>query len=86
MSVRRGDPPIYQEELVHGELSQHIADLIARIKMGGGASVKSELNFCLYCHSRLSSISVPAGYIRQGMCLDNTSTGSNVYLCRFHVS
>ncbi|KAG8703013.1 hypothetical protein FRC09_004399 [Ceratobasidium sp. 395] len=62
--VRRGDPPVYVEELVHGELSQQIADLIARIKMGGGAGIKSELNFCLYCHSRLSSLSVVAGYMR----------------------
>ncbi|QRW10162.1 Transposase family tnp2 [Ceratobasidium sp. AG-Ba] len=64
MSVRRGDPPVYEEKIVHGELSQHLADLMARIKMGGGAGLKSELNFCLYCHSRLSSLSVPAGYIR----------------------
>lgn len=67
MTIRRGDPPIYQEELVHGELTQHIADLIARIKIGGGAGVKSELNFCLYCRTRLSSLSVPAGFVRQGM-------------------
>ncbi|QRW12956.1 hypothetical protein RhiLY_11955 [Ceratobasidium sp. AG-Ba] len=65
MTVRRGDPPVYQDEVVHGELSQHIADLIARIKMGGGAGLKSELNFCLYCHSQLSSLSVPAGYMRE---------------------
>lgn len=66
MRVRQGDPPTYQEELVHGELSQHIADLIARIKIGGGAGVRSELNFCLYCHARLSSLSVAAGYMRRG--------------------
>ncbi|QRW25937.1 Transposase family tnp2 [Rhizoctonia solani] len=36
MLVRRGDPPVYEEEVVYGELTQHIADLIARIKMGGG--------------------------------------------------
>ncbi|QRV78265.1 Transposase family tnp2 [Ceratobasidium sp. AG-Ba] len=65
MTVRRGNPPVYEEEVVHGELSQHIADLIARIKMGGGAGLKSELNFCLYCHSLLSSLSVPAGYMRE---------------------
>lgn len=69
MLVRRGNPPVYEEELVHGELSQHIADLIARIKLGGGAGVKSEMNFCLYCHARLSSISVPTGFIRQGVYL-----------------
>ncbi|KAG8779504.1 hypothetical protein FRC12_024185 [Ceratobasidium sp. 428] len=63
--VRRGDPPVYQKELVHGDLSQHIADLIARIKMGGGAGVRSERNFCLYCHAFLSSLSVSAGFIRQ---------------------
>ncbi|QRV96270.1 Transposase family tnp2 [Ceratobasidium sp. AG-Ba] len=66
MTVWRGDPPIYEEQTVHAELSQHIADLIARIKMGGGASLKSEVNFCLYCHSRLSSLSVATGYIREG--------------------
>ncbi|QRV74708.1 Transposase family Tnp2 protein [Ceratobasidium sp. AG-Ba] len=65
MNVRRGDPPVYQEELVHCELTQHIADLIARIKMGGGAGVRSERNFCLYCHGQLSTLSVPAGFIRQ---------------------
>lgn len=52
----------------NGELSQQIADLIARIKMGGGAGVKSELNFCLYCHARLSSLSVSVGYMREGIC------------------
>lgn len=70
MLVRQGDPPTYQEELVHGELSQHIADLIARIKLGGGAGVKSELNFCLYCHSHLSSLSVAAGFVREGTPFD----------------
>ncbi|KAB5590187.1 Protein CSF1 [Ceratobasidium theobromae] len=47
---------------VYGELTQHIADLIAHIKMGGGAGVKSELNFCLYCHTQLSSLSMQAGF------------------------
>ncbi|QRV94930.1 Transposase family Tnp2 protein [Ceratobasidium sp. AG-Ba] len=65
MIVRKGDPPVYEEEIVHGDLTQHIADLIARIKMGGGAGLRSELNFCLHCHTRLSSLSVPAGYMRQ---------------------
>ncbi|QRV73333.1 Transposase family tnp2 [Ceratobasidium sp. AG-Ba] len=32
--------------------------------VGGGAGLKSELNFCLYSHMRLSSLSVPAGYDR----------------------
>ncbi|QRV85925.1 Transposase family tnp2 [Ceratobasidium sp. AG-Ba] len=64
MTIRHGDPPIYEEKLVHGELSQHIADLVARIKIGGRAGLKSELNFCLYCHCRLSSLSVQAGYMR----------------------
>lgn len=67
MTVRQGDPPVFVEQLVHAELTQHIADLIARIKMGGGAGVRSELNFCLYCRTRLSSLSVPAGFIRRGM-------------------
>ncbi|QRV98832.1 Transposase family tnp2 [Ceratobasidium sp. AG-Ba] len=65
MSVRKGNPPIYQDELVHADLTQHIADLIARIKMGGGAGIKSELNFCLYCHGKLSALSVAAGFTRQ---------------------
>ncbi|QRW22084.1 Transposase family tnp2 [Rhizoctonia solani] len=66
MLVRRGDPPVYEEEVVYGELTQHIADLIARIKMGEGAGVKSEANFCLYCRSHLSNLSVLEGYMRQG--------------------
>ncbi|QRV93059.1 Transposase family tnp2 [Ceratobasidium sp. AG-Ba] len=65
MVVRQGNPPIAREEIVHANLNQHIADLMARIKMGGGAGLKSELNFCLYCHMHLSSLSVPAGYNRQ---------------------
>ncbi|KAF8601942.1 hypothetical protein BDV93DRAFT_584343 [Ceratobasidium sp. AG-I] len=62
--VRTSDPPQYEEVLVHGDLCYHIADLIARIKLGGGAGVASELNFCLYCRTRLSSLSVPAGFTR----------------------
>jgi hypothetical protein len=68
MLVRHGDPAVYEETVIHGELSQHIADLIARIKMGGGAGVKSEMNFCLHCHTRLSSLSVAAGFICEGEC------------------
>ncbi|QRV94937.1 Transposase family tnp2 [Ceratobasidium sp. AG-Ba] len=78
-----GNPPVYEEQLVHGELSQHIADLVARIKMGGGAGLKSELNFCLYCHSRLSSLSVPAGYMRDGFRFrDPQQTLNNAYRWR----
>ncbi|CCO36813.1 hypothetical protein RSOLAG1IB_12102 [Rhizoctonia solani AG-1 IB] len=73
----RDDPPVYQDRLIHGELSQHIADLIARIKMGGGAGLKSELNFCLYCRARLSSLSVPAGYIRQDLPYRNPEEDLN---------
>lgn len=80
MIVRRGDPPVYEEEVVHGELTQQIADLIARIKMGGGAGVKSELNFCLYCHSRLSSISVPFGFQRERMYFSIVSIVTKIYL------
>ncbi|KAG8721873.1 hypothetical protein FRC08_009396 [Ceratobasidium sp. 394] len=40
MLIRRGDPPVFEEELVYGELSQLIADLMARIKMGGGAGFR----------------------------------------------
>ncbi|CCO36529.1 hypothetical protein BN14_10667 [Rhizoctonia solani AG-1 IB] len=65
MSIREGDPPVYREEVVHAQLDFHIADLIARIKMGGGAGVKSERNFCLYCHTHLSALSTPAGFTRQ---------------------
>ncbi|QRW04041.1 hypothetical protein RhiLY_03040 [Ceratobasidium sp. AG-Ba] len=64
LRVRTGDPAVYEQCMVHANLCHHIADLIARIKIGGGAGVASELNFCLYCRSRLSSISVPAGFIR----------------------
>ncbi|EUC63646.1 transposase family Tnp2 protein [Rhizoctonia solani AG-3 Rhs1AP] len=60
------NPAIFRKQVVHGVLSQHIADLIARIKLGGGSGLKSELNFCLYCRARLSSLSVPSGYIREG--------------------
>ncbi|CUA74382.1 UvrD/REP helicase [Rhizoctonia solani] len=66
MKVRRGNPAVYREEVVHGELTQQIADLIARIKIGGGAGIRSERNFCLYCHTRLSALSMPSGYIREG--------------------
>ncbi|EUC54763.1 transposase family Tnp2 protein, partial [Rhizoctonia solani AG-3 Rhs1AP] len=65
MTVRWGSPAVYQEEVVHAELTQHIADLIARIKMGGGAGIRSERNFCLYCHMQLSALSMPDGYLRQ---------------------
>lgn len=67
MTVRHGDPACFSERPVHAELSQHIANLIARIKMGSGVGVKSERNFCLYCHARLSSLSVPAGFMHQSM-------------------
>ena len=73
MTIRQGNPPVYREQRVHAELTQHIADLMARIKMGGGAGLKSELNFCLYCRSRLSSLSVPAGFRREGMHISNYS-------------
>ncbi|CUA74597.1 Protein CSF1 [Rhizoctonia solani] len=65
MTIREGDPPVYREQYVHVHLTQHIADLIARIKMGGGAGLRSERHFCLYCHTRLSSLSVPDGFIRE---------------------
>ncbi|EUC61398.1 hypothetical protein RSOL_392940 [Rhizoctonia solani AG-3 Rhs1AP] len=65
MTVQHGeDAPIYQDEVVHTELSMHIANLIAHIKVGGGSGLRSELNFCLYCRTRLS-LSVPAGYTCQ---------------------
>ncbi|QRV80055.1 Transposase family tnp2 [Ceratobasidium sp. AG-Ba] len=83
MNVRQGNPGIFREEVVHGELSLHIADLMARIKMGGGAGLKSELNFCLYCHMHLSSLSVPAGYSRRGFEFrDPKDELRNVYLWR----
>jgi hypothetical protein len=74
MTIRQGDPPVYAAQVMHAELTQHIADLIARIKMGGGAGVRSELNFCLYCRTRLSSLSVPAGYMRKGMQFPSKTT------------
>ncbi|QRV91932.1 Transposase family tnp2 [Ceratobasidium sp. AG-Ba] len=84
MNVRCGDPPIYEEKLVHGELSQHIADLIARIKIGGRAGLKSELNFCLYCHCRLSSLSVQAGYMQNRFVFrDPQQEVNNAYRWRF---
>jgi hypothetical protein len=64
MSIRQGDPPTYHQQVVHAELSLHIADLIARIKMAGSAGVNSEHSFCLYCRMRLSSLSVAAGFMR----------------------
>ncbi|KEP47373.1 transposase family Tnp2 protein [Rhizoctonia solani 123E] len=64
MTIREGDPAVYREQYVHAHLTQHIADLIARIKMGGGAGLRSERNFCLYSHTHLSSLSVPDGFIR----------------------
>lgn len=67
MMIRQGDPPLYQEELVHSDLTLHIGGLIAHIKLEGGAGVKSELNICLYCHSWLSSLTVSAGFLCQGM-------------------
>ena len=82
MLVRQGDPAVYREQPVHAELSQHIADLMARIKLGGGPGLKSELNFCLYCRSRLSSISVPEGFRRQGAYFRLIVILSNIYALR----
>ncbi|EUC58792.1 transposase family Tnp2 protein [Rhizoctonia solani AG-3 Rhs1AP] len=70
MNVRQGgdgDAAIYEDQIVYGQLSQHIADLIACIKLGGAAGLRSELNFCLYCRARLSLLSVPARYIREDL-------------------
>jgi hypothetical protein len=67
MRIRVGDPPRYEQCQVHAQLAYHIADLVARIKLGGGAGVASELNFCLYCRTPLSAISVAKGFRRQGM-------------------
>ncbi|KEP45091.1 transposase family Tnp2 protein, partial [Rhizoctonia solani 123E] len=67
INIQEGDnPATFRKQVVHGVLSQHIADLIARIKLGGCSGLKSELNFCLYCQARLSSLSVPSGFIREG--------------------
>lgn len=55
----------FEDEVVHGDLHNQIADLVARIKMSGAAGVASELNFCMYCRRRLSALSVPAGFIRR---------------------
>jgi hypothetical protein len=69
MTICQGNSSVFQEEVVHAELTQHIADLIARIKMGRGAGIKSKLNFCLYCHMRLSALSVPEGYVHEHECI-----------------
>jgi hypothetical protein len=79
MVVRQGNPSIYQEEVVHVELIQHIANLIARIKMGRGTGVKSDKNFCLYCHTQLSALSVPDRYFHQGKYL-NTLLGNLIHM------
>ncbi|KAF8598357.1 hypothetical protein BDV93DRAFT_397338, partial [Ceratobasidium sp. AG-I] len=47
----------FEEQRVYADLHNQIADLIARIKMIGGAGVASEHNFCLYCRMRLSALS-----------------------------
>lgn len=70
MLVHQDDLLMYQEELVPGELSQHITDLIAHIKMGGGTGIRSELNFCLYCHCHLSSLLAAAGSVGKGTQLE----------------
>ncbi|KAF8675480.1 hypothetical protein RHS04_06703 [Rhizoctonia solani] len=67
MTVCQGDPPTYCKEVVHAKLTLHIADLIARIKMGRGAGLKSEKNFCLYCLTQLSALLVADGYICEGV-------------------
>ncbi|QRV79852.1 Transposase family tnp2 [Ceratobasidium sp. AG-Ba] len=77
MLVRQGIPAVYHDELVHGELTQQIADLMACIKMCGGAGVKSEHNFCLYCHSRLLSLSVVEGFNRGRFDLRNPAQDLN---------
>lgn len=69
MRIRRADPLRYEQCLVHADLCHHIAELIARIKLGGGAGVAFELNFCLYCRMRLSALSVPAGFTRESKLL-----------------
>jgi hypothetical protein len=76
MTIREGDQPIYVHQVVHAEIAQHIADLIVRIKMGGGSGVWSELNFCLDCRARLSSLSVPAGYMHKGMLVSTQDHAS----------
>lgn len=65
MNVRKGDPPRHEQCMVHADLHYHIADLIARIQLGGGAGVASEMNFCLYCRTRLSALSTAAGFHRE---------------------
>lgn len=66
MTIRTGEPAQYHREWVYARLCYHIADLIARIKLGGGAGVASEQNFCLHCHTPLSALAVPAGFRRRG--------------------
>ncbi|KAF8594557.1 hypothetical protein BDV93DRAFT_515687 [Ceratobasidium sp. AG-I] len=55
---------IFEQLNVHGDLHNQITDLMARIKMIGGAGIGSELNFCLYCRTHLSALSAPTGFLR----------------------
>ncbi|KAF8595180.1 hypothetical protein BDV93DRAFT_481245 [Ceratobasidium sp. AG-I] len=64
MPVWNNEQQAFEQLVIHGDLHNQIADLIARIKMIGAAGVASELNFCLYCRTRLSALSVPVGFTR----------------------
>jgi hypothetical protein len=55
----------FNQQLIYVDLLNHITDLVAHIKMCGGAGVAYELNFCLYCRTRLSALSVPMGFQSQ---------------------
>lgn len=70
---------MYPEELVHCELMQQIAKSIAHVEMGGGAGVKSELNFCLYCHSRLLLLPVLFRFRWEGNYRTIITTTSNIW-------
>ncbi|QRW08719.1 Transposase family tnp2 [Ceratobasidium sp. AG-Ba] len=45
MSIWNSETQDFHEQVVHGSLHNLIADLMARIKMGGAAGVASEMNF-----------------------------------------
>lgn len=53
-------------QLVHAGLGALVIDYISRIKCNGHAGTKSENHFCLYCPTKRSHLSVPAGFKRDG--------------------
>lgn len=79
MNTHKGDPPVYQEVPVIGELTQQIADLIGHIKMSRGTGVKSKLNFCLYCYSILLLLPLPLGFKHESIYCASIFVASHVW-------